>query len=402
MPNVAVLGAGAMGAGIAQVAATAGWTVTLIDQQRSIATGAVARTIARLDRLVEKQRLEFAKRDNAVARLRAGASVGDCAESELVVEAIVEDLDAKCAVLSEALAACSESTLIATNTSSLSVGAIGRGVGAADRVVGMHFFNPVPLMPLVEVIAGAQSDPVLVGRAVEIAGEWGKTPVRASDTPGFIVNRVARGYYLEPMRMLGEGVGGIDEIDQTMKQLGGFRMGPFELMDLVGIDVNYTVSCSVWEQLGRPARLAPHPMQRALFERKHLGRKSKQGWYSYQREHPIPATQVDRKSIDLPESLYKAVRLFCEKAAEAPASITEQYVFARTLAAIINEAALAADDNVADESAIDTAMRLGTNYPHGPLEWADRIGRRTCRFLLDCLDELSGDRRFAPAERLRG
>jgi 3-hydroxybutyryl-CoA dehydrogenase len=400
MPHVAILGAGTMGAGIAQVAATSGWTVTLIDQQPDIARDAVTRILARLDRLVEKGRLSAHKRDNVADRLHPGA-IRDCGACELVIEAIIEDLGAKCSALSEGLAACPERALIATNTSSLSVGAIGRGINAAHRVVGMHFFNPVPLMPLVEVIAGEQSEPVLVDRAAEIATEWGKTPVRANDTPGFIVNRVARGYYLEPMRMLDEGVAGIDEIDQTMKQLGGFRMGPFELMDLVGIDVNYTVSCSVWEQLGKPARLTPHPMQQRLFQQRHFGRKSKQGWYSYQREFPIPAAHVDRGNIDMPESTYKAVRMFCEKAADAPASITEQYIFARTLIAVINEAALAADDNVADESAINTAMRLGTNYPRGPLEWADRVGRRTCRFLLDCLEETSQDGRFAPAESLR-
>jgi 3-hydroxybutyryl-CoA dehydrogenase len=201
--------------------------------------------------------------------------------------------------------------------------------------------------------------------------------------------------------MLSEGVAGVDEIDGLLKRLGGFRMGPFELMDLIGLDVNFSVSVSVWEQLGRPARLRPSTIQQGLVERKLLGRKSKQGYYSYQSEHPLPAAPVDRRSFDLPEELYKAVRLFCEPGAEGAASITEQYVFARTLSAIINEAALAVDDGVASVADIDTAMRLGVNYPRGPLEWAEKIGRRTCRFLLDALNRRVDDGRFAPAWWLR-
>src|SRR5262249_37757723 len=157
----------------------------------------------------------------------------------------------------------------------------GRAIGMGRRMVGMHFFNPPVLMPLVEVIAGNDSETAIVDQVAELARSWDKTVVRAKDTPGFIVNRVARGYYLEALRMLGEGVADIAEIDGAMKAMGGFKLGPFELMDLVGIDVNYSVSTSVWEQLGRPARLAPHPIQADLLKRGELGRKTRRGFYDY-------------------------------------------------------------------------------------------------------------------------
>lgn len=401
MPTVGVIGAGTMGAGIAQVAAASGWTVHLADVDAAIVDKALAGVTRRFDRLVEKGRMTPEQRTAAAGRLNASTSAGGFGDCELVIEAVIEDMEAKCAVLADVVRHAGPRTAIATNTSSLSVSEIGQRVGAAERVVGMHFFNPVPLMPLVEVIAGRRSDDEVVRRVADIAREWGKTPAQANDTPGFIVNRVARGYYLEPMRMLGEGVAGIDEIDQILRKLGGFRMGPFALMDLVGIDVNYTVSCRVWEQLGKPPRLEPHALQRELFERGHLGRKTKRGWYSYQYEHPIPAAPVERKSFDVPEPVYQAVRLFCDPAAEESGSITEQYVLARTLVAIINEAALALGENVAEPEAIDTAMRLGTNYPHGPLEWAEKIGRRTCRFLLDTLERHGGEGRFVAADWLK-
>lgn len=401
MPNVLVIGAGTMGAGIAQVAATAGWTVRLRDVDAATAEKAIANIRRQIERLVEKERMTPQLASATTARLHVADSAAAPADCELVIEAVVEDLDVKAAVLRAALPALRQDALIATNTSSLSVTRLGEALGQAPRTVGMHFFNPVPLMPLVEVIAGRQTRPDNVDRAVQIATEWGKSPVRASDTPGFIVNRVARGYYLEAMRMLAEGVGGVDEIDATLRRMGGFRMGPFELMDLVGIDVNYAVSCSVWEQLDRPNRLLPSTLQKELLENNRLGRKTKLGWYSYQREHPVPATPVQRASFQAPEQVYQAVRMFCDKAGAPAGSFTEQYVFARTLGAVINEAALAVDDQVAEPAAIDTAMKLGTNYPKGPLEWAEQIGKPTCRFLLDSLNQQVSDRRFTPGGWLR-
>lgn len=395
MAAVGVIGAGVMGTGIAQVAAAAGWSVRLHDVDAQIAAKAIERLCGQLDRLVEKGRMRGAERGAILERIRVSAPA-DFRDCELVVEAVIEDMSVKVQAFGAAASSCPDA-ILATNTSSLSVTKLGAAIGRPRQTVGMHFFNPVPLMPLVEVISGEESAADAVDRVFNIATAWGKTPVRAQDTPGFIVNRVARGYYLEPLRMLGEGVSGVDEIDAVMKSLGGFRMGPFELMDLIGIDVNFGVSCSVWEQFGRPARLAPHPIQKRLVEQGRLGRKTKLGFYSYQPEHPYPAEPVERRTFELPEEVYKAVRVFFESATEQPASATEQYIFSRTLCAILNEAALALDDGVASRSDIDTAMRLGTNYPHGPIEWAERIGRRTCRHLLERLNEQAGDGRFAPA-----
>ncbi|MGE0482219.1 MAG: 3-hydroxyacyl-CoA dehydrogenase NAD-binding domain-containing protein [Phycisphaerae bacterium] len=396
---VGVVGAGTMGTGIAQIAATAGWQVMLADLDADFVRRQVAGIRKNLDRLVEKGRLDAAARDAAMARIHVAAGPADFSSAELVIEAVVEDMSAKCAALRPVVAAA-PAAIIASNTSSLSISKLGAALGVASRAVGMHFFNPVPLMPLVEVIAGSESDAAAVERVFAVAQQWGKTAVRAKDSPGFIVNRVARGYYLESLRMLGEGVAGVDEIDRTLKTLGGFRMGPFELMDLIGIDVNYSVSVSVWEQLGRPARLTPHELQKQLFEAGRFGRKTKRGFYSYEGESPLPATCVARASFALPPKLYEAVRRVCERATEASGSQTEQYVFARVLAAIINEAALLVDEGIATAADVDTAMKLGTNYPRGPLEWAERIGRHTCAALLRALNEQAGDGRFRPAAGL--
>jgi 3-hydroxybutyryl-CoA dehydrogenase len=401
VPTVGIIGAGTMGAGIAQVASMHGWTVELMDLDQAVARQSIDGIGKRLDRLVEKGRLDGDQRAAVGERLCIATGLACLSGCDLVIEAVVEDLDVKVQVFDDVKAVLRPDAILASNTSSLSISKLGAASGEARRLLGMHFFNPVPLMPLVEIIAGRQSDRTTVDRAAEIATGWGKTVVRAGDTPGFIVNRVARGYYLESLRILGEGVAGVDEIDQVLRKLGGFRMGPFELMDLVGIDVNYTVSCSVWEQLGKPARLTPHPIQKDLFDRGQFGRKSKQGFYGYHDETPLPAVPVERGSYACPPTVYKAVRLFADRATEAAGSITEQYVFARVLAAIINEAAMLLDEGVATGEDIDTAMKTGTNYPYGPLEWAERIGRHTCRHLLDALNGQVEDGRFAPANWLQ-
>ena len=400
MPTVMVIGAGTMGAGIAQTAAASGWSVLLRDVDEDVVRNAIDNITRRFDRLVEKGKLSAEQRDHCVTRLAAADSSNSDSACALVIEAVAENLDLKTRVLRDA-AQANPSAILASNTSSLSITELGQGIGEPKRTVGMHFFNPVPLMPLVEVISGKESATESVEKTTQIAREWGKTPAVARDTPGFIVNRVARGYYLESLRMLGEGIAGVDEIDHVMKSLGGFRMGPFELMDLVGIDVNYTVSCSVFEQLGRPARLRPHPIQKDLFEKKLLGRKTKQGFYTYQPEHPYPAVPVRRKSFECSEDVYAGVRLFCQAAIDGDGSITEQYIVSRNLIAIINEAALALDDAVATAEDIDIAMKLGTNYPNGPIAWAEKIGRRTCRHLLDVLNRQVDDQRFTAAAWLR-
>ena len=401
MSTVGVVGAGTMGAGIAQVALTHGWSVRLMDLDASVARKTAEGIGKRLDRLVEKGKLEAGARRLLDAQLTIADKPEVMADCDLIIEAVVEELGAKVEVFKRVLPEIGKACILATNTSSLSVTKMGKALGESMRLVGMHFFNPVPLMPLVEVVTGSEGAPASADRVARVAVDWGKTVVRCKDTPGFIVNRVARGFYLESLRLLGEGVAGIDEIDAIMRNLGGFRMGPFELMDLVGIDVNYTVSCSVYHGMGEPARLAPHRIQEDLFRSNRFGRKSSQGFYSYESQVPVAAVIVKRKSFDISTQVKKAVECFFSSAVQVAASLSEQYVFARVLVSVINEAALTFDEEVASSSDIDTAMREGTNYPKGPLEWADEIGFDVCCVLLDALNQESGDGRFAAAMHLR-
>jgi 3-hydroxybutyryl-CoA dehydrogenase len=397
MSTVGIIGAGTMGAGIAQVAATHGWRVKILDVSAEVVNRAIEGIGKRLARLAEKGKLTGEEAAAAGARLVAASGPEAFADCDLVIEAVVEKLDVKSAVLGSVLPHLPPGAFLATNTSSLSVTDMGKALGAPDRLVGMHFFNPVPLMPLVEIVSGERSEPALADRAFEIAASWGKTVVRAKDTPGFIVNRVARGFYLEALRMLGEGVAGVAEIDAAMKKLGGFRMGPFELMDLVGIDVNYNVSVSVWEQLGRPARLAPHAIQKRLFEAGDFGRKTGRGAYRYDSDVPVPAVEVEPQPFSAPDAVREAVAGFAGRTAATDGTELENYVFARVMAAILNEAALAHDEGVATREDIDVAMRKGTNYPEGPLAWSERAGSAACRRLLEALNAVVDDDRFAPA-----
>jgi 3-hydroxybutyryl-CoA dehydrogenase len=399
MQKLGVIGSGIMGAGIAQVAAASDWSVILLDVSPEVARNALTGIEAQLDRLVQKGKLSLERRDQIRQHLGVAEAPRQFADCDLIIEAVAEKLDVKIAALQN-IKMHNPKAIIASNTSSLSIGAIGRGIAEPHRTIGLHFFNPVPLMSLVEVITPAEADPALATQAGQWVTGWGKTAVRAKDTPGFIVNRVARGYYLEALRLLGEGVMSLDGIDATMRIMGGFRMGPFELMDLVGIDVNFTVSTSVWEQMGRPARLQPHPIQEELYRNGKLGRKTGSGFYSYQAQAAQPTVQRETHPLNLPSGALQAVSDFAEHGASTPGTSAENYVFARILGAIINEACLARDEGVATASDIDTAMRLGTNYPHGPLEWADRIGLERVRRLLNELNSLVADGRYAPASSL--
>lgn len=406
--TVVVVGAGTMGAGIAQVAATAGWAVRLCDTKAEFVQRGAEGIAKNLDRLVEKGKLSSTARAEIQARLSTHVlsdnptdegwrTIGD---ADLVIEAIIEDLEIKRRLFTRLDDAMSPECVLATNTSSLSVGKIAGAVKDAGRVVGMHFFNPAPLMPLVEIISAEQTRPVAADFAFDTAKSWGKIAVRAKDTPGFIVNRVARGFYLEALRLLGEGVAGIDEIDNVMRRCGGFKMGPFELMDLVGLDVNLAVSTSVWEQMGRHARFAPHEIQRKLVDGGHLGRKTGRGFYGYKEGHALPAVPVDRRSYPVSLLLSDAMREFCNRAGCPQLGATEQLVFCRILAAVLNEAALALGDDVASREDIDTAMLKGTNYPKGPLAWIDEIGPRSVRGVLKQLNDACGDGRYTPAQTL--
>ena len=247
------------------------------------------------------------------------------------------------------------------------------------------------------MIAGEATDESAVDVAFKAALKWGKVPVRAKDTPGFIVNRVARGYYLEAFRLLGEGVAGVDEIDSVMRLHGKFKMGPFELMDLIGLDVNLAATTSIWDRLGKPARFTPHEIHRNLVEQGYLGRKTGRGCYLYDGEPPLPALMVNRRTFDLSPLLADVMAVFSARAGTQQTGSTERYIFCRILGAIMNEAGWVFSDGIATGGDIDEAMVHGVSYPQGPLAWADDAGHRTVRGLLKALNNDAGDNRYKPA-----
>ncbi len=390
-----------MGAGIAQVAATGGWDVLLRDVDDATAQRGVAGVRGRLDRLVEKGQMTAPARDAAAARLHTGGGAAAVASCDLLLEAIVEDLGAKVAALRPLVQVLPEKAIIASNTSSLSITALGEAIGRPRRTAGMHFFNPAPLMKLVEVVAGKQTDPAVVDRLAAIADRWGKVVARAADVPGFIVNHVARPYYLEAFRILEEGYAAAAEIDSAMRNLGGFKMGPLELTDLIGQDVNAATSRSVWEQLGCPALLRPSPLQEKLVAAGHLGRKTGRGVYLYKEDGAAPALQVTRRAIEIPQALRAATSSFAEAPVRRSAGDLDRYVFSRILVAVIAQAAWAHERGVASRQDIDLAMRHGANHPRGPFEWLAMIGAGPCVRLLDALNATVGDHRFAVPDTLR-
>ncbi|MFD9031804.1 3-hydroxyacyl-CoA dehydrogenase [Streptomyces sp. NPDC059567] len=477
-----------MGQGIAQVALVAGHPVRLYDSAPGRAEEAVTALAARLDRLVEKGRMDKAEREGAVARLHAAAELTELADAALVVEAIVEHLPVKQQLFGELEKIVGDDTLLATNTSSLSVTAIAGGLRLPGRFVGLHFFNPAPLLPLVEVVSGFATDESAATRAYETAKSWGKTPVRCADTPGFIVNRIARPFYAEALRVYEEGAADPATIDAVLRECGGFRMGPFELTDLIGQDVNEAVTRSVWESFYQDPKFTPSLAQRRLVESARLGRKSGQGWYPYgdgaaaPQPHTAPpaeppasvTVQGDFEHMrDLVERIQEAAipvdfgddgapgypgwielpsgtRLFladgtsaddaampvihvdlalnfytCERIALAPSATVDDdalqeaiglfqaagkavsvirdipgMIVARTVAMLADFAFDAAARSVADGDDIDTAMRLGVNYPRGPLAWGEELGAGWVLEMLSNLHEEYPTGRYAPSQAL--
>jgi 3-hydroxybutyryl-CoA dehydrogenase len=280
---IAVLGSGTMGAGIAQVAVQAGYAVHLYDISDEIVGGAVGRIGGVLRRLAEKGKLTSEGAEAAIGRLQATSSLQTLDAVDFVIEAAPERLELKQQLFGQLDSICPAHTILATNTSTLSVTSIAASTKRPDRVVGMHFFNPPPLMPLVEVAGGNDTSKATLTATMALAEALGKTPVQSQDVPGFIVNRVARPFYLEGLRLMGEGVADAATIDRLVREGGGFRMGPFELMDLIGIDINYAASQSIFEAFFGEPRFRPHPLQRRQVESGNLGRKTGRGWYSYEK-----------------------------------------------------------------------------------------------------------------------
>ena len=295
---IGVIGAGTMGAGIAQVAAKAGHSVLLFDAMDGAAQRGKDGVAKGLAKLVARGKMSQDAVDALVNRIQVINSLNDMAPAALVVEAIVERLDIKQQVFGDLETICGENTILASNTSSISLTAIGAKLQRPQNLVGMHFFNPAPIMKLVEVISGLDTDPAVADAIFELSAAWGKKPVHAKSTPGFIVNRVARPFYAEGMRVVQEGGADFATVDALLKQCGGFRMGPFELMDLIGHDVNYAVTSSVFDAYYQDPRFLPSLIQLELVNAGHLGRKTGKGFYNYAEgaENPQPHTAAETKA----------------------------------------------------------------------------------------------------------
>ncbi|WP_018698864.1 3-hydroxyacyl-CoA dehydrogenase [Amorphus coralli] len=484
--TVGIVGAGVMGQGIAQVTLAGGMRAIIFDAKDGAAAAGQAEVFKRIDRLVEKDRLSAADADTQKARLSVAASLADFAGCDTVVEAVVEKLEVKRQIFGDLEDIVAENAILATNTSSLPIASIARTCRVPGRVAGMHFFNPVPLMRLVEIIEGPATDPAVAAQLSELGKRMGRTPVSVKDSPGFLVNLGGRAYYTEALRLLDEGVATPSQIDAILTDCCGFRMGPFALMDLTGMDVNYPVSMIVYEGFLNDRRLATTPRHKLLYEAGRLGRKTKAGHFDYDEAGKnvtpsdadyapsgAPASKVVcAEAPDEPDALFalcqavgleiledddgtspiigypvgddatsyalelgidpkrlvavdvsadtaKRVTLMTAPGADpahldavaaaivasgrAVTAIKDSpgFVALRMRAAIANLGCAIAEAGLATPSDIDLALKLGLNYPMGPLEMAGELGLETTLVVMELLQEITGDDRYRPALWLR-
>ncbi|HET6990926.1 MAG TPA: 3-hydroxyacyl-CoA dehydrogenase NAD-binding domain-containing protein [Bacteroidia bacterium] len=373
--SIGIIGSGAMGSGIAQVAATAGHSVILFDSNADQLKKASATLRSTLDKLSEKGKITKENADGIFSRINFANALSSFSKCGLVIEAIVENLEVKQTVFTELEKIVPADCVLASNTSSLSITSIASACKNSSRVIGIHFFNPAPLMPLVEIIPGISSDQKILLAAKTLIDSWGKSTVVAKDSPGFIVNRVARSFYGESIRIYEEGIADFATIDWAMKNFGGFKMGPFELMDFIGNDINYKVTETVWEQFFYEPRFKPSLTQKRLFEAKHFGRKSGRGYYDYSEGAKMPEP-IKNDTIGMK-------------------------IYFRVLAMLINEAADSLYSGLATREDIDTAMTKGVNYPKGLLKWADELGVSSVCEILEELFEEYGEDRYRPCVLLK-
>lgn len=463
--TVAVIGGGTMGAGIAEVAAAAGHQVLLYDIAADALTRAVDGIRQRLASRVTRGKLSAAQAEALIARIVPVTALTALSDAWLVIEAASERPDVKKALFSQLAEICSPSTLLTSNTSSISITAIAADVKHPERVAGLHFFNPAPVMKLVEVVSGLATSPEVVEQLCQCVSAWGKQPVRCRSTPGFIVNRVARPFYAEAWRALEEQVASATVIDAALRDGGGFPMGPLALTDLIGQDVNFAVTCSVFNAFWQDRRYLPSLLQQELALAGRLGKKSGQGVYRW----PVEATSdpacalvpeacaaqivrtkgdsvtnvvtIELDDVRLLETTGETAQAlsvqygcpvvvydYCAgetvvlaAAATNPASATDKAVryfqqqgknvllvadypgllVWRTVAMLVNEALDAVQKGVASPADIDTAMRLGVNYPHGPLAWGEKLGWPRVLRLLENLQQHYGEERYRPCSLLR-
>lgn len=372
---VGVLGAGTMGAGIAQVSAQNGSEVVLVDLNQEMLTKAENNLDKVLERLVEKGSISEGEKINIQGRITYSTDVQDFKSCKIVIEAIVEKLEVKHNVFANLERIVSHDCILASNTSSLSIASIGSVLKNSSRVIGIHFFNPAPLMPLVEIIPAVQTSQETLDFSKELIRSWKKVGVICKDTPGFIVNRVARPYYGEALKIYEEGIADFATIDWAMTTIGGFRMGPFTLMDYIGNDVNYAVTESVFASFYYDPRFKPSFTQKRHMEAGFYGRKSGRGYYNYAEGAVLPQANED--------------------------SVLGQKIVNRILVMLINEAIDAVFLNVATKEDVDLAMTNGVNYPKGLLKWADEIGLNNVLIQLEELFHEYGEDRYRPNPLLR-
>nr|WP_309848067.1 3-hydroxyacyl-CoA dehydrogenase NAD-binding domain-containing protein [Chryseobacterium sp. SLBN-27] len=373
--NVGIIGAGTMGIGIAQVAATNGCKVWIYDanaKQVETATVGLEKT---LTKLVDKQKISSEKMTEILANISIATELKDFKDCELIIEAIIENKEIKTKVFTELEKHVSESCVIGSNTSSISITSLGAELQKPERFIGIHFFNPAPLMPLVEVIPSLLTEKSLAEKIYSLMKDWGKTPVIAKDIPGFIVNRIARPFYGEGLRIVEESIATVEQVDDAMKTLGNFKMGPFELMDLIGVDVNFSVTKTVYNEYFYDPKYKPSLLQQRMSEAKLHGRKTGKGFYDYSEGAVKPEPVKD-------DTLY-------------------QQIFMRIISMLINEAVEAKRLGVANDEDIELAMQKGVNYPKGLLAWGKEIGYAKISETLQNLYEEYQEERYRQSPLLR-
>jgi len=373
--KVGVIGSGTMGIGIAQVASTNGCEVFLYDIDFERTQAALENLNQLLRKLAGKGKLTLEEAEGIISRIKIAKNLQDLQDSDLVIEAIVENKEIKTKVYADLENIVSAQCILASNTSSISITSLSSGLKNSERFIGIHFFNPAPLMPLVEIIPGLLTDKKLPEVVYQLIKSWKKTPVIAQDNPGFIVNRIARPFYGEALRIVEEKIATPEQVDDAMKTLGNFKMGPFELMDLIGIDVNYAVTTTVYKDYYYDPKYKPSLLQQRMSEARLLGRKTGKGFYDYSENAQKPIPEKD-------EELYEKI-------------------FMRIISMLINEAVEAKRLKIATDEDIDLAMQKGVNYPKGLLAWGKEIGYEKISATLRNLFEEYQEERYRQSPLLK-
>ena len=373
--NVGIIGSGTMGIGIAQVAATSGCDVFLYDANSNQTEKSLVNLKNTLNKLVEKQKISAEKSDDIASKINPCNELSGLKDCDLIIEAIIENKEIKTKVFQDLEELVSENCVISSNTSSISITSLSSELKNPERFIGIHFFNPAPLMPLVEIIPGLLTKENLATEIFSLMKSWGKIPVIAKDVPGFIVNRIARPFYGEALRIVEENLATAEQVDDAMRTLGNFKMGPFELMDLIGIDVNFSVTKTVYQDYFYDPKYKPSLLQQRMSEAKLLGRKTGKGFYDYAEGAEKPVPKKDEK--------------LCGE------------IFLRIISMLINEAVEAKRLKIASDEDLELAMQKGVNYPKGLLNWGKEIGYQKISQTLKNLYEEYQEERYRQSPLLR-